>query len=233
VKKKKGKYPRFSGGADEATKPDLRRRKPARVEHAHDDFEIEIEVETEITAVDEPLYTGESVVTDKLYHSVDEDLPTQQTDLSDLDIKLPQTSGEEVLPLYVSSKEHLKPMPKQEMPPPPQPEQAPFPTTPLSTSDKQDILDLFDDPRKASLSNELPPIHDAAGPPVQKPDEFQIVRPGESTGVRPLDGDKFDSDRRFLRPWPSLNKSSHAAFVSPCVTWFSSFWCWCLPPVSC
>jgi hypothetical protein len=98
-----------------------------------------------------------------------------------------------VLPLYVSSKEHLKPMPKQEMPPPPQPEQAPFPTTPLSTSDKQDILDLFDDPRKASLSNELPPIHDAAGPPVQKPDEFQIVRPGESTGVRPLDGDKFDS----------------------------------------
>jgi hypothetical protein len=208
VKKKKGKYPRFTGGADQTTKPDLRRRKPQKSFHAHDDFEIEIDVETEITAVDQPMYTGESVTTDELIAPKEDEILTQQMDVSDLDLELPRSSGDQVLPVYVSSKEQLKPTPKQEKPPPAPPEKAPFPQTPLSTSDKQDILDLFDDPENASLSVELPPAQESSSPPLPEPDEFEIVRPGEKTGMRPLDGDLFDSrppprrkkDRKWLGP---------------------------------
>lgn len=210
MKRKKGKYPRFSGGADEATKPDLRRKKLHKRTHAHDDFEIDIDVDfdPESTAVDEPLYTGQSVATEELTAPQEEDIQTMQTDVSDLDLGLPRSSGDEVLPVYVASKRHLKPTPKQEMPPLTPPEKAPFPQTPLSTSEKQDILDLFDDPRKASLSTELEPVRDTSSPPLPQPDEFAIVRPGEKTGMRPLDGDLFDS-----RPPP--RKKRNAKWLGP------------------
>ncbi len=209
VKKKKGKYPRFSGGAEEPTRPDLKRRKPREKIHAHDDFEIDIDVETEITEVDQPLYTGGSVNTDELIAPQEDEIKTQQTDASDLDLELPRSSGDPVLPVYVSSKEHLKPTPKQQKPPAPPPAENPqFPKTPLSTSDKQDILDLFDDPRNASLSIDFPPPHDTSSPSLNEPDEFEMIRPGETTGTRPLDGDLFDSrpprrkkkDQKWLGP---------------------------------
>ena len=207
MKKKKGKYPRFSGGDDQATKPDIRRRKPAKGAHAHDEFEIDIDVEfdPEATAIDEPLYTGEGV-TDELTAPQDDEIKTQQTDLPDLE--LPGSSGDEVLPVYRSSRKSLKPTRKQD-PPPVKPA---FPKTPIPTSDKQDILELFDDPENASLSVELPPVRDIPSPkpspPIREPDEFEIVGPGGNTGVRPLDGDLFDSrplprkkkDRQWLGP---------------------------------
>jgi len=206
VKKKKGKYPRFAGGDDMKTKPDLRPDRPHKRVHAHDDFEIDIEVAAEFdpeeTAVDEPLYTGEGVATDELTAPrEEEDIQTKQTDISDLDLELPRSSLEEVLPVYHSSRDSHKPVPKQPLPP----IKTPFPKTPLSTSDKQDILELFDDPENASLSVELPPVRDFKSPrpstPIGEPDEFEMVRPGQTTGVRPLDGDQFDS-----RPIPRKRK---------------------------
>jgi hypothetical protein len=186
------------------TKPDLRRRSPRKKTHAHDDFEIDIDVEfdPEETVLDEPLYTGESVVTDKLTAPQDEDdIQTKQTDISDLDLELPRSSGEEVLPVYRSSREPHKPEPKQQLPP----VKAPFPQTPLPSSDKQDILELFDDPENASLSVELEPVKDFKSPkpatPMREPDEFEIVSSVGTTGVRPLDGDQFDS-----RPPPRKRK---------------------------
>jgi hypothetical protein len=205
VKKKKGKYPRFSGGDDMKTKPDLRRQPARKKTHAHDDFEIEIDVaefDPEETVLDEPLYTGESAITDQMIAPQDEDdIQTKQMDVANLDLELPRSSAEEILPVYRSSRESHKPEPKQQMPPP----KAPFPQTPLPSSDKQDILELFDDPENASLSVELPPVSDFKRPkpatPLGEPDEFEIVRPGQTTGVSPLDGDQFDS-----RPIPRKKK---------------------------
>ena len=191
------------------TKPDLRPDRPGKGTHAHDDFEIIVEGEYEPTATDTPLYTGESVVTDKLSAPQDEDdIQTKQTDVSDMDLELPRSSDDEVLPVYRPSKESHKPTPKQEIPP----AKPAFPKTPLPSSDKQDILELFDDPENASLSVELTPPKDFPSPkpktPVSEPDEFEIVRPGENTGMRPLDANQFDSrppprqkgDRRWLGP---------------------------------
>ena len=209
MKKKKGKYPRFSGGAEQPTKPDIRRRKPTTGTHDHDEFEIEVDVDfdPEATAIDEPLYTGEGV-TDELTAPQEDEIQTKQTDVSDLDLELPGSSGDEILPVYRSSRKTLKPTRKED-PPPAKPA---FPKTPIPTSDKQDILELFDDPENASLSVELPPVKDIPSPrpspPTQEPDEFEIVDPGGNTGVRPLDGDLFDSrplprkkkDRQWLGP---------------------------------
>jgi hypothetical protein len=210
--KKKGKYPRFSGGDDMKTKPDLRPDRPRKSTHAHDEFEIDVdldEFDPEATAVDEPLYTGEGVVTDELTGPKEEDeILTKQTDVTDMDLELPRSSDDEILPVYRSSKESHKPTPKQEIPP----SKPAFPKTPLPSSDKQDILELFDDPENASLSVELPPVKDLPSPkpaaPIHEPDEFEIVRPGGITGVRPLDGDQFDSrpirrqkgDKKWLGP---------------------------------
>jgi len=194
------------------TKPDLRPDRPQKRIHAHDDFEIDIEVaafDPEETAVDEPLYTGESVASDVLTAPQEEDyIQTKQTDVSDLDLELPGSSLEEVLPVYRPSRDSHKPVPKQPLPP----TKTPFPKTPLSTSDKQDILELFDDPANASLSVELAPPKDFKSPkpstPPGEPDEFEILRPGQTTGVRPLDANQFDSrppprrkgDRKWLGP---------------------------------
>lgn len=203
MKKKKGKSPLFSEGDFQDTKPDLRQRKPQKSTHAHDDFEIRIDVE-------EPQYAGESAVTGELHDPLDEEPITQPTDLSDLDIELPRSSGDEALPVYLSSEEHLKPTSKQEKPLPFPPEEAPFPQTPLSTSDKEDILNPFDDSKNALLSAELPPVHDTSGSPMPEPDEFEIVRPGETTGVRPLDGDSFDSR-------PPLRKEREQKWLGPAI----------------
>ena len=183
------------------TKPDLRPDRPGKSTHAHDEFEIEVDLDTfdpEETAVDEPLYTGESVVSDELTGPQEEDeILTKQTDVSDMDLELPRTSLDEVLPVYRSSRESHKPTPKQELPPVKPPAKPAFPKTPLPSSDKQDILELFDDPENASLSVELTPPKDFESPkpttPVREPDEFEIVRPSTITGVKPLDGDQFDS----------------------------------------
>jgi hypothetical protein len=200
VKKKKGKHP----------KPDLRRRKSQKSVHAHDDFEIQIDAESEITAVDEPRYTGESIVTDEPHDPLDEEPITQEADLSELDIELPESSEDEVLPIYVSSKKHPKPTSKQDNPTPSPPEKASFPRTPLSTSDKEDILNLFDDPQNASLTTELPPAHDTFGPSMPEPDEFEIARPGEKTGMLPLDSDLFDSH-------PPLRKKKGQKLLGPVI----------------
>jgi hypothetical protein len=208
------------------TKPDLRPDRPGKGTHAHDEFEIDIDVDDfdpEATAVDEPLYTGESVVTDKLHAPQDEDeIQTRQTDVSDMDLELPSSSDDEVLPVYRSSKESHKPVPKQEIPP----AKPAFPRTPLPSSDKQDILELFDDPENASLSVELTPPKDFPSPkpatPVKEPDEFEIVGPGGITGVRPLDGDQFDSrpvprkkkDQRLLGPVAPLPMAYSEQVVS-------------------
>jgi hypothetical protein len=197
------------------TKPDLRPDRPGKPTHAHDEFEIDIDVDEfdpEATAVDEPLYTGEGVATDELTGPQEEDdIQTRQTDVSDMDLELPSPS-DEVLPVYRSSRDSHKPTPKQEIPPTRPPSKPAFPKTPLPSSDKQDILELFDDPENASLSVELPPVRDFPSPrpatPVREPDEFEIVRPGTITGVKPLDGDQFDSrpvrrrkgDKKWLGP---------------------------------
>lgn len=223
MKKKKGKYPRFSGGDDTKTKPDLRPDRPGQSTHAHDDFEIIVEGEHEPTATDTPLYTGESGANDELTDPSEDEVQTKQTDISEMDLELPRSSLEEVLPVYRSSRESHKPVPKQEIPPPAKPA---FPKTPLPSSDKQDILELFDDPENASLSVELTPPKDFKSPkpatPVREPDKFEIINPGGITGVRPLDGDQFGSrpiprkkrDQRILGPVAPLPMAYSEQVVS-------------------
>ena len=47
----------------------------------------------------------------------------------------------------------------------------------------------------------MPSPKPTPSPPIREPDEFKIVRPGENTGMRPLDGALFDS-----RPVPRKKK---------------------------
>ncbi len=167
-------------------------RKPFKPIHAHDEFELDIDVETDMTQVASQRPGAQSLFDD------DEDEPTQELSQAvleevlgpgqeEFDPGLPAASDEEVLPVFMPPRPRA-PKPAAAQPAAPRPAQpaaqapapAPAAVPDLSAGDEEflapappgprtapDADDLFSD---VSDINDLPPIHELSMPPAAVPE---------------------------------------------------------------
>lgn len=208
----KGRKPPRFNQKDEKTVPAAplsgQRDASKRPRHAHDAFELEIEVDTEMTEIhDAPGQTGVTQPTGTTEPSIYQ--PEEKTQIEEM-LDLPRTSEEEVLPFFVPSD---RPPPRK-IPLPPS-----FDLSEDSRpgdSEDDELLSLFEDQDEPSLSAELPPVHPRpgfdAGWPAAPPSRTSSPSPvspspgvddlagaGEIGGVEPLDISEFESRRTRRR----------------------------------
>jgi hypothetical protein len=195
--------PRFGGSADNPTRqltPTGQTTRPIKPIHAHDTFEVDIDLDTgTIESVD--LFDDGEDATQEISAV---QLKQVQKSTEDFDLSLPDSSDEEGLPFYFPGGKRT-PSPT---PGPAIPSEKPRPHHQPKATPEPDFSALFDDPLDdESVSRESPPIHDLSLPPhtdtdPATPDGLPLFAPEPSRTTTPK-SDSSPSQPQFTKGFTS------------------------------